>query len=239
MKKSRTLEKHERQSVFLVRRDIERPGAKLLAQFAKLPAANISDACGNLNTMDSGIQAMSPGARICGPACTVSTRAGDFVATLLGLETARPGDVLVVDNQGKTDSAMWGEITTAEAQRKRLAGLVVDGNVRDIEGIRKRKFPVFARGTVPRVVGRSSLGEVNVPIQCGGAIVRPGDIVVGDADGVVVVPLEKAEAVLKLTLDIVEYETELLAKVSKGLTQVEIFCIDKQFETLVKGHVRH
>ncbi len=239
MKKTQTLEKSEKQSVFLVRRKVERPGAKLLAQFAKLPAANISDACGNLNTMDSGIRAMSPGARICGPACTVSTRAGDFVATLLGMDVARPGDILVVDNQGKTDSAMWGEITTAEAQRKRLAGLVVDGNVRDIEGIRKRKFPVFARGTVPRVAGRSSLGEVNVPIQCGGAIVRPGDIIVGDADGVVVIPLEKAETVLKLTLDIVDYENKLLANVSKGLTQVEIFSIDKQFEDLLKGHLRH
>lgn len=225
--------------VFPVHRQIVRPDPKLVAQFSRLPAANLSDACGNLNTMDSGIQRMNPrAARICGPACTVSTRAGDFLATVIGLDAAKPGDVLVIDNQGKTDMALWGEITTAEAKRKGLAGLVVDGNVRDIEGIRKRKFPVFARGTVPRVVGRSSLGEVNVPIQCGGVVVRPGDIVVGDADGVVVVPKEKAEAVLRLALDIADYENKLLAKVSKGLTQVEMFSIGEQFEALLKGHMK-
>jgi 4-hydroxy-4-methyl-2-oxoglutarate aldolase len=225
--------------VFQVHRQIVRPDPDLVAQLSKLPTANLSDACGNLNTMDSGIQAMTPGARICGPACTVSTRGGDFVTTLMGLALAQAGDVLVVDNQGKADVALWGEITTAEAQRKGLAGLVVEGNVRDIEGIRSRKFPVFARGTVPRVVGRSSLGEVNVTIQCGGVVVRPGDIVVGDADGVVVVAREKAVAVLRLALDIVDYERRLLEKVLRGLTQVEMFSLDEQFEGLLKGRMKH
>jgi regulator of RNase E activity RraA len=169
----------------------------------------------------------------------VSTRSGDFVTTLMGLAVAQAGDVLVVDNQGKADVALWGEITTAEAQRKGLAGLVVEGNVRDIEGIRSRKFPIFARGTVPRVVGRSSLGEVNVSIQCGGVMVRPGDIVVGDADGVVVVAREKADAVLRLTLDIVDYENRLLKKILRGLTQVEMFSLDEQFEALLKGRMKH
>jgi 4-hydroxy-4-methyl-2-oxoglutarate aldolase len=225
--------------LFMIRKQIVRPDAKLVAQLSKLPTANLSDAGGNLNTMDSGIQAMSPGARICGPACTVSTRAADFVATLLGLGAAQKGDVLVIHNQGQPDVALWGEITTAEAQHKGLAGLVVDGKVRDIDGIRKRKFPVFARGTVPRVVGRGSLGEVNVPIQCGGVVVMPGDIVVGDSDGVVVVPKEKAETVLQLALGIVAYENELLAKVLKGQSQVEMFSLDKQFKTLLKGYGRH
>jgi 4-hydroxy-4-methyl-2-oxoglutarate aldolase len=238
MKKSAQQVGHNEQKrsvVFSVHRQVARPDPKLVAQFAKLPTANLSDAYGNLNTMDSGIQAMIPGSRICGPASTVSTRGGDFLATLIGLEAARPGDVLVIDNQGKTDAALWGEITTTEAQRKELAGLVVDGNVRDIEGIRKRNFPVFARGTVPRVVGRNSLGEVNVPVQCGGVVVRPGDIVVGDSDGVVVVPAEKAKIVLQLALDIVDYEDKLLEKVSKGVTQVEMFSLIQEFETLVKG----
>jgi regulator of RNase E activity RraA len=225
--------------LFMARKQIVRPDPKLVARFANLPTANLSDASGNLGTMDSGIHAMSPGARICGPACTVSTRAGDFVATLLGLGVAQKGDVLVIHNQGQPDVALWGEITTAEAKRKGLSGLVVDGNVRDIDGIRKRKFSVFARGVVPRVVGRGSLGEVNVPIQCGGVVVAPGDIVVGDSDGVVVVPKEKAETVLRLAQEIVHYENELLAKVLKGRTQVEMFSIDNQFEALLKGHLRH
>jgi 4-hydroxy-4-methyl-2-oxoglutarate aldolase len=229
--------RHDR--MFKVYEQVVRPEPHLVAEFSKLPVANLSDACGNLNTMDSGIQVMTPGMRICGTACTVSTRGGDFVATLLGLAVAQAGDVLVIDNQGRTDAAVWGEITTVEAQRKGLAGLVVDGNVRDIEGIRNRKFPVFARGRVPRVVGRSSLGEVNVAIQCGGVVVHPGDIVVGDADGIVVVAKEKAEAVLRLALNIGDYENHLLQKVMEGATQAEIFAIDKQFESLVDAHMKH
>jgi len=239
-KSARNASSNEKPDVmFRIHRQIVRPDAALVAQLAKVPVANLSDACGNLHTMDSGIQAMYPAARICGPACTVSTRGGDFVATLIGLGVAQAGDVLVIDNQGKNDTALWGEITTAEAQRKGLAGLLVDGNVRDIEGIRKREFPVFARGTVPRVVGRTSLGEVNVPIQCGGVVVEPGDIVVGDADGVVVVPKEKAEEVLRLGLEIVDYENKLLDKVLKGMTQIEMFSIQEQFEALLKGHIKH
>lgn len=238
-KRASTVEAEKGQCVFVTREDFDRPHPKLIAQFSKLPTANLSDASGNLNTMDSGIQAVSPRTRLCGPACTVSTRAGDFVATLLGLSVAQPGDVLVIANQGNSDMALWGEITTAEAQHKRVAGLVVDGNVRDIDGIRKRRFPVFARGRVPRVGGRNALGEVNVPIQCGGASVCPGDIIVGDGDGVVVVPLAKAETILKLALEIVDYETDLLSKISKNLTQKEVFSIDKQFERLLISHLRH
>jgi len=230
--------KESRTAVFSVHLNISRPDSKLVAKFAKLPSANLSDAAGNLNTMDSGIQAMWLGARICGPACTVATRGGDFLATLRGLDAAQRGDVLVIDNQGGPDTALWGEITTAEALRKRLAGLVVNGNVRDIDGIRKQKFPVFARGTTPRVMGRGALGEINVPIQCGGAVVRPGDIVVGDSDGVVVVPQEKAPEILKLALDIVAYEELLLKKVMKGLKQVDFFSLKHQFDSLNKAHLK-
>lgn len=226
------------ETIFSVHSEVPRPDLKLVRKISKLPTANLSDAAGNLHTMDSGIQAMWPGARLCGPACTVATRSGDFLATLLGLGAAQRGNVLVIDNQGSPDTALWGEITTAEAKRKGLAGLVVDGNVRDIEGIRKRKFPVFARGTVPRVTGRSSLGEVNVPIQCGGAVVRPGDIVVGDADGVVVIPHEKAEETLRLALDILAYEKRFLRKVLQGGTQVEMLSLHQQFESLSRTHLK-
>lgn len=234
----RAIKSRDGAAVFAVHRQISRPDSKLVAQFAKLPTANLSDAAGNLNTMDSGIQSMWPGARVCGPACTVATRGGDFLATLKGLDAAQRGDVLVIDNQGTPDTALWGEITTAEAQKKRLAGLIADGNVRDIDGIRKRKFPVFARGTTPRVMGRGSLGEVNVPIQCGGAVVNPGDFVVGDADGVVVIPKEKAAEILRLALDIVAYENALLTKVLSGVTQAEIFSLEEQFDTLNKTHLK-
>src|SRR5690242_13008174 len=92
--------RHKTDSVFVIRRTFARPHAGLVARFSKLPTANLSDASGSLNTMDSGIQAVTPRARLCGPACTVSTRAGDFVTILMGLNVAQPGDVLVISNNG-------------------------------------------------------------------------------------------------------------------------------------------
>jgi regulator of RNase E activity RraA len=222
--------------VFRINSEIARPAPKLISAFAKIPAANISDAAGNLNTMDSRIQALVQGARICGPACTVSTRVGDFLSILQGLHAAKPGDVLVVGSQGSPDVAVFGEITSTEAKMKGLAGLVTDARVRDIEGIRKIGFPVFAHGTSPRVAGRGSLGEVNVPTNCGGVVVEPGDIIVGDADGVVVVPRLKAAEILRLSHDIVRFEEALVSKVRAGLTQVEFFNLNEQFAALLRAH---
>jgi regulator of RNase E activity RraA len=224
-------------NLFQINREINRPDLTLVQGFAGLPTANISDAMANLNTMDSGIQALVSGAVFCGPACTVVTRSGDFVTILQGLDAAQGGDVLVISNQGAPDLALWGEITTTEAQRKGVAGLVVDGLVRDIAGIRRLGFPLFARGTTPRVTGRNSLGEVNVPVSCGGVVVHPGDIVVGDADGVVVVPQGSAKEILALTQDIVRYELELLALIQSGQSQVDRFQLDEQFQALRQAHL--
>jgi 4-hydroxy-4-methyl-2-oxoglutarate aldolase len=222
--------------VFRVNSEIPRPNPTMIAKFRKIAAANISDAAGNINTMDSGIQALAQGTKICGPACTVSTRVGDFLAILQGLHAAKPGDVLVVGSQGSADIAVFGEITSTEAKLKGLAGLVTDGRVRDIEGIRKIGFPVFARGTSPRVAGRGSLGEVNVPTNCGGVVVEPGDIIVGDADGVVVVPRLKAAEILRLSQDILRFEDTLVSKVRAGLSQVEFFKLNEQFAALQRAH---
>lgn len=222
-------------SLFEVNRAIERPDAALVEGLSQIAVANISDAMANLNTMDSGIQAIS-GFRICGPACTAVTPTGDFLPILKALHTAERGDVLVVDNQGDPDTALWGEITSTEAQLKGLAGLVLDGLVRDIAEIRELGFPVFARGTTPRVAGRGSLGEVNVAVRCGGTVIHPGDIIVGDTDGVVVVPLRKAEAVLSRAQSIVDHEEILRKRVADGVSQVEIYNLDEQFESLRQAH---
>ena len=222
-------------SLFEVNQAIERPDAALVEALSQIAAANISDAMANLSTMDSGIQALT-GSRICGPACTAVTTTGDFLPVLKALHAAQRGDVLVIDNQGNPDTALWGEITSAEAQLKGLAGIVLDGLIRDIAEIREMGFPVFARGTTPRVAGRGSLGEVNVAARCGGTVVHPGDIIVGDTDGVVVVPLRKAAAVLSRAQSIVDYEEVLRRQVAEGVSQVEIYNLDEQFESLRKAH---
>ena len=222
-------------SLFEVNPTIERPDAALVEALSQIAVANISDAMANLSTMDSGIQALA-GSRLCGPACTAVTSTGDFLPVLKALYAAERGDVLVIDNQGNPDTALWGEITSAEAQLKGLAGIVLDGLVRDIAEIREVGFPVFARGTTPRVAGRGSLGEVNVAARCGGTVVHPGDIIVGDTDGVVVVPLRKAAAVLSRAQAIVDYEEILRSQVAEGVSQVEIYNLDEQFESLRKAH---
>ncbi len=223
-------------NLFEVNAVIERPETALLEAFSQMATANISDAMANLRTMDSGIKSLVHNKCICGPACTAVTPTGDFLPVLKALDVAQRGDVLVVDNQGNPDAALWGEITSTEAQVKGLSGLVLDGLVRDITPIRDLGFPVFARGTSPRVSGRGSLGEVNVPIRCGGTVVSPGDIIVGDADGVVVVPLGKAQAVLSKLQSIVRYEEVLRSKVAEGTSQVEIYDLEELFESIRQEH---
>lgn len=221
-------------ALFEINADVERPPPDLVAEFARVPAAMLSDAMANLHTMDSGVRMMVPGKNLCGPAVTAATRAGDFVPVLKALQVARSGDVLVIDNQSRPDTAMWGEIITMEAQVKGVQGVVVDGLVRDIAGIRRRGFPVFARGTTPRVAGRNNLGEVNVVVQCGGVAVTPGDIVVGDGDGVVVIPMRKAHEVLAGARAILDFEVGFKRKIEAGHSQVELFELDRLIEDLMR-----
>ena len=148
---------------------------------------------------------------------------------------AEDGDVLVVDSQARPDTANWGELTTIEAQGKGVRGLVVDGLVRDIAEISALKFPVFARGTTPRVAGRNNLGEVNVAIHCGGVSVSPGDIVIGDQDGVVIVPGRKAYEVLSGAEAILELEAGLRKRIQGGETQVNIFELDQLRRDMLKS----
>jgi regulator of RNase E activity RraA len=221
-------------TLFEINLDVERPDPDLVAEFAQIPAAVLSDAMGNLHTLDSGIQMQVPNGKVCGPAVTVATRAGDFLAVLKALEVAERGDVVIVDNQAQPDTAIWGEIITMEAQGKGIQGAVIDGLVRDIAGIRYRGFPLFARGTTPRVAGRNNLGEVNVVVQCGSVVVAPGDIVIGDDDGVVVVPVRKAREVLHSAKQGMEFERAFKQRIQAGHSQVELFELDRLKEDLMR-----
>lgn len=225
-------------SLFEINLEVNRPDPELIAELAQISTAMLSDAMANLYTMDSGIQAILPGKHICGPACTVATRAGDFISVLKALEAAAPGDVLVIDNQSRPDTAMWGEITTVEAQAKGICGLVVDGLIRDVAGVRHLGFPVFARGTTPRVAGQNSLGEVNVVVQCGGVVVAPGDIIVADDDGVVVVPQRKVHDVLMVAKAILRWEEDFKDRIAAGKSQVSLLDLDRKTEVLRKEMAR-
>ncbi len=168
----------------------------IYASFAKLPTTCISDALNGITNMTVAIKPLQEGYEICGPAFTVSVPANDNLAVLKGIRLAKPGDVLVVDAKGYEHNAIAGDFVIGMAKTLGLAGVVADGTIRDIAGVKKLDFPVFCKGTTVAAGGKAGAGEVNISISCGGVSVKPGDIIVGDADGVVVVPRERAEEVL-------------------------------------------
>ncbi|SDE23243.1 RraA famliy [Bhargavaea beijingensis] len=173
---------------------------EVIARFATIPTTAISDATGGMNNMDAALKPLRQDYRIAGRAVTVKLPGGDNPAMLRAMRTANPGDVLVVDAKGDLTKAVAGDFVVGMMKTLGLAGLVVDGAVRDVHDIRALGFPVFVRGTTVAASSKTGEGEVNVPISCGGAAVRPGDLVVGDADGVTIIPREQEQAVLQKAL---------------------------------------
>ncbi|MGM9921138.1 MAG: RraA family protein [Bhargavaea sp.] len=170
---------------------------ELIARYASIPTTAVSDATGGLNNMDSMIKPLREEYRIAGRAVTVKLPGGDNPAMLKAMRTASPGDVLVVDAKGDLAKAVAGDFVVGMMQTLGLAGLVVDGAIRDVRDIKALGFPVFVRGTTVAASSKTGAGEVNVPISCGGTAVRPGDLIIGDADGVTVVPREREQEILQ------------------------------------------
>lgn len=199
----------------------------VVARLAKLPTGNLSDAMGKKGNMDCGIKPVFLQARMGGPAVTVRGVPGDNLAAHLGLDQAPAGSVLVIDARGFPNAGLFGEIMALASQKKGLAGVVIDGACRDRLGIAELGFPVFSRAVNPGGTVKETLGEVNVPITCGGRTVNPGDIVVGDADGVVVIPKDSAEPVLEKAEAISANEEKVMERVRRGETLMKIFEFDK------------
>lgn len=169
----------------------------VIEQFKEIPTTAISDVLKGMNNVDPAIKPLKEAYKIAGAAYTVKLPVGDNLKLLQSLKEAKPGDILVVDVKGDTYRAIAGDFVVGMMQTLELGGLVVDGVIRDIIDIKKLNFPVFSKGTTVSSGGKTGPGETNVPISCGGASVNPGDIIVGDVDGVVVIPREKAEEVLQ------------------------------------------
>lgn len=165
-------------------------------QYRQLSTTCVSDALKGLNNMTAAIKPIKEEYKICGPACTVKILANDNLVVLKGIRMAKPGDVLVVDAKGYEYNAIAGDFVVGMAKTLGLAGIVVDGTIRDIIGIKELDFPVFCKGSSLAAAGKAGIGEINVPVSCGGVAVNPEDIVLGDADGVVVIPRERAAEVL-------------------------------------------
>ena len=193
-----------------------RPDARLVAEFAQTSTAHLSDSMERLYSAGPDLRPMYRGGTLAGPAFTVKSAPGDNLLVHKALDMAEPGDVIVVDAGGFRDQAVVGEIMAGWAARRGVAGLVIWGAIRDSAEIRAGTFPVFASGVTHRGPYKDGPGELNVPIALAGMPVHPGDVVVGDADGVVAVPLAAAEAVLASARRIRDKEARVLKDIERG-----------------------
>jgi 4-hydroxy-4-methyl-2-oxoglutarate aldolase len=182
---------------FEIYRQINRPDPELVERFRAVPTADLADVMYKRGGFDPQIGPVyRPIDKVVGPAITVSVPDGAFEVVKVALEMTEPGDVVVVNARGNVQQALLGGNVCRGLKARGVAGLIADGAVRDVSEIREDGLPVFARGAALVMVPIEGAGEVNVPIACGGVVVNPGDIVVADEDGIVVVPPDRAEEVL-------------------------------------------
>ena len=196
--------------------DVTRAPDELLERFRGLGSGPVCDALGRFAAMDYQIKPLDPTMELVGSALTVWTRPCDNMAIYRALEMARPNDVLVIATNGHTTNSIWGELTTLVGRARGLAGMVTDGMVRDSREIIEIGLPIFARGLTPNSPFKDGPAKINVPVTCGGCSVSPGDILVGDADGVVIVPQALAEAILERVAAIHDKEAAIRAEIEAG-----------------------
>jgi regulator of RNase E activity RraA len=201
-------------------RHIERVDPAVVAEAAQYPSSILADVAGRRGALSGRIAPLAPSMRFAGPAITVEVRPGDNLMIHAAMAIAQPGDVIVVDGKGDVSSALMGEIMSQQCVALGVVAVVIDGAVRDSEAIRELGFPMFASGLNPNGPTKSVSGRLNHPISIGGVSVSPGDLVVGDADGVTVIERSKAAALLPLAADKVAAETKRIADIKsrKALT---------------------
>lgn len=205
---------HDNVTIHTPGAEFARPPQDVVDQLASLPVANIGDAMDRLGLLDSKIQGIWPGARLAGPALTVWTRAGDNAAIHEAIRIARPGDVIVVNGQGDETRALLGDLIGARALAAGIAGFVLDGAARDADTLGEIRMPVFARACTPAGPYKFGPGRVGVTIAVGGVAVNPGDVIVGDGDGLAVVARDEAHRVARAAREVFEDEARRRAAIA-------------------------
>jgi 4-hydroxy-4-methyl-2-oxoglutarate aldolase len=200
----------------------DRISRELIESLAVLDAATLYEAAGQRGMVDPRIRPAWRGARVCGPALTVECPPRDNLMLHQAATLARPDDVIVAAVGGELRAGAWGEILTVAAQVRGIAGLVIDGAVRDIEAIEELGFPIFSRGLAIGSCTKERVGALNRPIDFGGVRVQPGDLVFGDTDGVVIIARECVEAVCARAFQRRERERTIIEELRKGKTTLEL-----------------
>lgn len=215
-----------------IRKTVPACPPEILQGYGAHAAATVHEAMGRRGALDPAIKPIAKGFRVCGPALTVQCHSGDNLMLIKAIGMARAGDVIIADMGAAVASGPFGEVLAVECVAKKLGGLVVDCSVRDSREIVKLGFPVFSAGLCIRGTAKATLGTINHPISCGGEIVRPGDLVLGDDDGVVVVPLEEAAAVLEAADERVAKEDAVMARLRAGESLFDIYGYQKTLTAL-------
>ncbi|RSK55138.1 RraA family protein [Bacillus canaveralius] len=201
---------------FGYREEIERLDYNLIQSLKEVETASIVDAQYSTGVMNNNIKPLSNGMKVLGSAVTVDLPVGENLMLYKALQLAKPGDVLVVNTNGNDRTAIWGELMTLSARSLGLAGLIIDGMIRDGEENRKLDFPIFCTGTTPVTARKNGQGFVNGEITCGGIVVFPGDIIAGDDDGVVVIKKEHINLVIENLKAIEEREVRRKREIAEG-----------------------
>jgi 3-hexulose-6-phosphate synthase/6-phospho-3-hexuloisomerase len=197
------------------------PDEEIRSLLMQVSAPNITDAMHRKGAM-SGIVSMCGNVKMVGRAVTVQTFPGDWAKPVEAIDVARKNEVIVINNDGATHVAPWGELATLSCVKKGISGVVIDGAVRDVDDIRIMKFPLFAKAVVPNAGEPKGFGEINAEIQCGGQYVRPGDWIVGDESGVVVIPGERAYEIARRALEVRKNEERIREEIRRGSTLSEV-----------------
>jgi 4-hydroxy-4-methyl-2-oxoglutarate aldolase len=191
--------------------------SELLERLRGFSVPQISDALGPSHPVESRIRPVDPMFRICGSARTALCEPDDNLAVLHALAEAQKGEVLVISCSPHDNSAVWGELLSLEALSKGLAGTIVDGAVRDVSEFAALGYPVFSRCNHARRARKDRRGEQNVPVRCGSIVIRPGDVVVADVDGILAISASEVEGVLRKVTEVSSKESDIKEQISRGV----------------------
>ena len=212
--------------------NIKRPSKEAIEKFRSISVATVYEASARKWFVNPKIKPIFKGMKLCGPAFTVQTVPGDNLMLHRALEKAQEGDIIVATVGDEYEYGYWGDLMATQAKVKKLGGLAIDGCVRDSEEIIEMGFPIFSRGLAIRGTVKASLGLINYPINFGGNVVNPGDLILGDDDGIVIVRYEDCKEVLAKSKERVQKEEVKAKALMNGVTSVKYNNLDKIFESL-------
>lgn len=204
----------------------------ILAEYRKLDVATVHEALGKRGAMLRQIKPLAPDMRLCGRALTVKCHAGDNIMLIKAASMVKPGDVLVADMGNILENGPFGEVLAVECQARGCAGLVINCSVRDSDALVRMKFPVFSSGISVFGTAKASKGTINHPVVVGGILVNPGDLILGDRDGVVVVPIQETAQAYSNALTRMKKEEEVMKRLRAGESLFDIYGYQKVFDEL-------